>query len=299
MEEILMARKSMDITGLRVGKLTVLGRAGVHPKYPQELWLCERECGNKPIVLKGSLLSGRKKSCGCMGRGQPKSNLDIHGKCAKEYRAWASMKSRCGNSNIPAFSDYGGRGITVCDPWRNSFEAFFEDMGNCPEGQSLDRIDVEKGYSPENCRWASSDTQINNRRNTIYVEFQGETRPLTEWAGILGTSRSNIYQRLRINSPEETIQYYFDKKASGKNSGPVRLNKPLQLKSDGSSVFYVGKNIEGNLVVQTLNKEYLEVSLKDLQNTPCLAKRSSSVQKEASSKKATTLYPKQKTAQTT
>jgi len=133
----------------------------------------------------------------------------------------------------------------VCDRWRNSFEVFFEDMGNCPEGQSLDRIDVERGYSPENCRWAPQETQMNNRRNTIYIEFQGENHHISEWAEILGTSWGSIYQRLRISSPEETIQYYLDKKAASKNDVHVRLNKHLQLRSDSSSVFYVGKNMHG------------------------------------------------------
>lgn len=288
-----------DLTGIEFGKLTALDVAGYDARTGQEMWNCSCECGGMAVVYRYSLLSGNTKSCGCQGGRRRVSELSLMNESRGEYKIWAAMRSRCTNPNTTAFIDYGGRGVTVCDRWLDSFDSFLEDMGPKPKGYSLDRIDVNKGYSPENCRWASWNTQANNRRNTIYIEFKGESHSISEWAEILGTRWANIYQRLRISSPEETIQYYLDKKTAGKNSVPVRLNKPIQLKSDGSSVFYVGRNMDGSLVVQTLDKKYLEVSLEDLQNTPYPAKRSSSVKKKASSEKASALYSQQETAQVT
>lgn len=112
------------------------------------------------------------------------------------YKAWAHMKARCLNPNNKNYKDYGGRGIKVCDRWVNSFEAFLEDMGERPRGMTLDRIEVNKGYYPGNCRWASWQTQLTNRRDNRFVTIKGESRHLAEWARIIGITHSTLRHRL-------------------------------------------------------------------------------------------------------
>ena len=117
-----------------------------------------------------------------------------------EYRTWTRMKGRCYNKNGTAYRFYGGRGISVCDRWRDSFEAFLEDMGRRPPTEmgrySLDRIDNEGNYDPGNCRWADRKTQDNNRSDTVYLTLNGVTRPMMEWVKITGHPRKRIRGRL-------------------------------------------------------------------------------------------------------
>jgi len=113
------------------------------------------------------------------------------------YQAWVNMRMRCSNRNRPDFSQYGGRGITVCDRWKNSFANFLNDMGERPEGMSLDRIDNELGYSPENCRWATKDQQMQNTRATRLIEFGGLRMGMTAWARRLGINKESLRIRLQ------------------------------------------------------------------------------------------------------
>ena len=117
-----------------------------------------------------------------------------------EYRTWGGMKQRCHNPNYHGFSEYGGRGIYVCDRWRgdNGFENFLADMGRRPEGDySIDRIDNDGPYSPENCRWATVRQQAKNRRSTVFLTIEGQTKSVGEWARERGMSEYLIYNRLR------------------------------------------------------------------------------------------------------
>ena len=107
------------------------------------------------------------------------------------------MKNRCLNSRHHAFADYGGRGITVCEKWLN-FEGFLEDMGVRPAGRSLDRIDNNKGYSKENCKWATQKEQSNNKRNNHRITFMGKTQNITQWAEELGLNRNTLYGQINI-----------------------------------------------------------------------------------------------------
>lgn len=115
------------------------------------------------------------------------------------YQTWVNAKSRCFDVNAQAYKHYGGRGITVCDEWKNDFHAFHDwAMANgYKKGLTLERIDNDKGYSPENCRWATVKEQSNNRRSNTYLEFRGEKRTISQWADFLGMHQGTLYKRLK------------------------------------------------------------------------------------------------------
>ena len=123
----------------------------------------------------------------------------------REYFSWRSMRQRCVNPNHKSWKNYGGRGIDVCSLWLKSYDAFFEDMGPCPEGYTLERIDNEKGYHLENCKWASMADQSNNRRNLVRITLNGETRTLTQWASFLGLNVDTLHKRLQRMSAEKAL----------------------------------------------------------------------------------------------
>ena len=129
-----------------------------------------------------------------------------HGKSySKIYGVWNSMRMRCGNPSTEAYRDYGARGITVCERWLK-FENFYADMGDQPQGMSLDRIDNDKGYEPDNCRWASRGIQARNKRGLHLLTVGEETHPLCEWAEISGIRLQTIWFRLRLGwSPEKAV----------------------------------------------------------------------------------------------
>ncbi len=125
----------------------------------------------------------------------------------REYRSWVGLRERCLNKNHHAFADYGGRGIAVCDRWagRDCFANFFNDMGQRPVGFSIDRIDVDGDYSPENCRWSSKKEQSRNRRNTIYVEYRGKTVSISEAIEDSGLYPALVHSRIRLGWPESRL----------------------------------------------------------------------------------------------
>lgn len=155
-----------DLSGKVFGRWVVLEEVlNYKGQSKHRYWLCECTCGNKSKVQQGSLTSGRSKSCGCLSREiLARGNNRTHGKSdTKEYRSWSLMKQRCYDKNRPDYHHYGGRGITVCNRWLESFENFYGDMGDCPEGFQLDRQDNKKNFSLENCKWVCSGEKSGNR----------------------------------------------------------------------------------------------------------------------------------------
>ena len=190
--------KMIDLTNKRFGNLTVKSFVGIVGNNPHNYWLCVCDCGQEKSIAGSNLRNGLIMSCGCLQKQQASEANKKHGESqkSKEYATWLGMRKRCNCVTSEDYPDYGGRGITVCERW-DVFANFLEDMGRCPTGYSLDRIDVNKGYSPDNCRWADAKTQARNKTNTRWITYNGITKALCEWAELSGTKRTMIDKRIR------------------------------------------------------------------------------------------------------
>ena len=170
--------KAIDLTGLVVGKLTVIscvsaGSNGVHAK-----WRCLCSCGNESVVRSSRLLRSKTQSCGCLQLEVATTHGGYEGGAeSKTHRVWRGMIERCSNPKDSHWINYGARGIKVCERWQ-VFESFIADMGEKPPQLSIERINNDGGYSPENCIWADGKTQSRNRRSTPFITLCGERLPL-------------------------------------------------------------------------------------------------------------------------
>ena len=202
--------KVIDLNGKTFGRLKVLKRVPVpEGKNKVAYWLCECVCGNT-ITRPGHLLnSGCMRSCGCLfidTARRTDNKFRTHGHYATRiYTTWRGMIERCTKPTSRDWKDYGGRGIKVCERWLK-FENFLVDMGEQPEGLTLDRFPNNDGnYEPDNCRWATRKQQANNRRSNVLLTFRGTTKSIAEWAAALGITYGAIYTRLRRGLPIEHI----------------------------------------------------------------------------------------------
>ncbi len=161
--------------GLKFNKLTVVAKAHTAGHI---YWTCVCECGGVTVVAGNKLRGGKTMSCGCARQKHGGSRV---GRVDKLYKVWLSMRERCNNTKQKNYNNYGGRGITVCIEW-GSYATFSADMGMRPVGHTLERIDNDKGYSKDNCRWATYQEQAENTRVVRMIEFNGVTKHLSGWA---------------------------------------------------------------------------------------------------------------------
>ena len=196
--------KLIDLTGKRFGRLIVIKRTGT--KNKQILWLCKCDCGKEKEISGVSLKRGATVSCGCYRRECELKNLSknwgksqiTHGLSkTRLYQTWRDMKSRCNNPKNKSYKDYGKRGIKICKEWNESFKSFYDWAISNGYNQKLtiDRIDNNKGYTPQNCRWATPKEQANNRRIVRKVTILGETKTFNEFEKQYGISAQLIHSR--------------------------------------------------------------------------------------------------------
>lgn len=190
--------KIRDITGQKFNMLTAIRIAERNPLK----WECKCDCGNLCIVRAGNIINGKQKSCGCLShKGNP-----IHGQCyTRVYRIYAKIKRRCFVKDDPAYPRYGGRGITMCDEWKDSFENFSEwaYANGYADNLSIDRIDNNGSYTPENCRWSDLYCQANNKRNNVIYCYEGKTQTLPNWCREKNMSYKAVWYRLSKGWPFE------------------------------------------------------------------------------------------------
>ena len=189
-----------DLTGKVFNRLTVLELVRRNSK---NYWRCLCACGKETTVYGSKLTTGATKSCGCYHSEQAAARLTTHGmKRTRTYKIWWRMVTRVTNPNDADYLRYSKLGMA--DSWRK-FENFYADMGEVPEGLSIERVNNDKGYYPENCVWASVFVQSVNKTNTVRITFEGETKPLLVWANLLGVDYERAYNRYRSGMPPERI----------------------------------------------------------------------------------------------
>lgn len=190
--------KYIDLTGKVFERLKVIG---FHSRSAgTTYWLCQCLCGVTKPISAPSLRSGNTKSCGCLRQEITRQTATKHGQTnSRAYAAWSNMLSRCENSNVPGYKNYGGRGLKVCKQW-HKFAVFFADMGQCPPSYTLERKNNSKGYTLKNCVWAARKQQANNRReaaDVLKASYKGRTLSIHEWSVITGIAPSVLWQRRR------------------------------------------------------------------------------------------------------
>ena len=195
-----------DLRGIRFGRLEVI-KFSEKRKSPsgskKYIWECKCDCGKVVKVDSQHLTTGHTKSCGCLHK-EAKSNLTHGLSKTRVYRVWRRMKERCTNKNCKDYNHYGGRGIKLDDSWM-TFELFYSwAMANgYRDDLTIDRIDVNGPYSPENCRWSTTKEQGNNKRNCVYMELNGKTKSIKEWSEIYGINYTTLRSRLARGLPLE------------------------------------------------------------------------------------------------
>lgn len=198
----------IDLTGQIFGKWTVI-KIHSTTNFGQARWLCRCECGTQQAVMSHRLRQGKSYECDSCVQMR-------HVAYTPEYRAWGAMKTRCYNKKTKYYHRYGGRGITVCDRWLESFENFFEDMGKRPSLEySLDRINNSLGYSPDNCRWATRSEQQRNMRSNRILTHNGKSMCAAAWSRITGISKTLLNARLKAGWSIDRVL-----------TTPVRAKKP-------------------------------------------------------------------------
>lgn len=192
-----------DLTGQKYGRLTAVECCGENAHH-NPLWLCKCECGGTVVCSASALQGGHKRTCGCFEEEHPNVlKRTPHGKRhTRLYSIWSMMKNRCSDKSV---KNYGGRGISICEEWKQNFEAFYEwAMNNgYSDDLTIDRIDNDGNYCPENCRWATVKEQARNRRTNHHVQYKGKDYVLTDLATELNVSRNTALRRAEKWQEEE------------------------------------------------------------------------------------------------
>ena len=188
-----------DLTGQKFNMLTVKSFAFIRDSHAY--WNCVCDCGKESVVCASRLLRGTTKSCGCISREISRKRMTTKNGYSKTriYRIFIGMKQRCYKDNDKDYPRYGGRGIKICDEWLQDSKKFVEwaKEHGYKETLSIDRIDVNGDYTPDNCRWVSAKKQANNRRSNLFITYDGKTLSASEWCAIKGWNRHIIPERLR------------------------------------------------------------------------------------------------------
>lgn len=190
--------KRVDLTGKRFGRLVAVEFLEV--RKGNSVWKCKCDCGNESEVCYSNLVRGNTRSCGCIFN----EKFEMHGlKDTRLYRVWANIKARCYYKKDVDYPDYGGRGIIMCEEWKNGFQTFYDwAMANGYDENAekwqctIERIDVNGNYEPSNCKWATIKEQANNKTNSFNITYKGETKTLAQWAEDLDLPYKTLYARI-------------------------------------------------------------------------------------------------------
>jgi hypothetical protein len=205
--EVIMGKLN-ELTGKKYGRLTVIERSG-STAQKKALWRCRCDCGNEVVVVGSHLLNGNTHSCGCYKRDVTSERMSSHGKSGSRlHHIWKNMRQRCANPHKPDYKYYGGRGIVVDDIW-NDYEVFekWAIESGYTDALTIDRIDVNGNYCPDNCRWVSMTEQARNMSRNRIITYNGESHCLSEWGEILGISAKVL--GLRINTYGWSVERAF------------------------------------------------------------------------------------------
>lgn len=202
-----MVTTLIDLAGKRFGNLTVVRRSGTI--NGQAAWLCICDCGREKVIRGSTLRNGQSTSCGCAAAKLASDRLKTHGLTkTRLFKIWSMMKERCYKDYSKSYQGYGGRGIRVCDEWKNSFTSFFgwAMVNGYTDELTIDRIDVNGNYCPDNCRWATVKEQANNRRSNTFLSVGGVSKTAAEWSLQSGIKQDTILHRIKFGwSAEDAV----------------------------------------------------------------------------------------------
>lgn len=195
--------RAYDMTGQRFGRLVAIEATGKRNLANNRIWLFKCDCGEMSERDGYDVRRGKFSACQKCGAGKIGLANVTHGKSGtEEFRIWTNIQTRCYNQKSISYPSYGGRGITMCDRWRGSFQAFLDDVGRRPPGTSIDRQDNDGNYEPGNCKWATTEEQANNRRTNIRVTIGQETKTLSQWASQSGLPAPMVIKRHSVGYRE-------------------------------------------------------------------------------------------------
>jgi len=209
-------KEVIDLSGTKFFRWNIIERAE-NGKQGHIRWKCKCDCGKESIVYGFSLnenATNQSKSCGCLRKELVKIRFKTHGyesngKCLPEYTSWHSMLQRCGNPKHKQYKDYGERGITVCNQWKD-FQCFINDMGDKPSDEySIDRINNSGNYEPNNCKWSTDIEQANNKRNNRFITVGNEKHTVSEWSRIVNTKRQTLQSCLTRHGEIEMVNQFI------------------------------------------------------------------------------------------